>query len=58
MDENELSKQIIGCAIEVHKQLGPGLLESTYEQCLSYELSQKSIPFQRQMAMPIRLKTN
>ena len=38
MIENELSKKIIGCAIEVHKQLGPGLLESAYQECLYYEL--------------------
>ncbi len=38
MVENELSKEIIGCAIEVHKHLGPGLLESAYKECLYYEL--------------------
>ena len=38
MIENELSKKIIGCAIEVHKQLGPGLLESAYRECLYYVL--------------------
>ena len=37
MTENEVSKIIIGCAIEVHKQLGPGLLESAYQKCLLYE---------------------
>ena len=39
MIENELSKNIVGCAIEIHKQLGPGLLESAYQECLFYELS-------------------
>jgi len=38
MEFTKLSNQVIGCAIEVHKQLGPGLLESTYEHCLIYEL--------------------
>jgi len=40
MNENELSNMIIGCAIEVHKQLGPGLLESAYQECMYYELRQ------------------
>jgi GxxExxY protein len=40
MNENEISKIIIGCAIQVHKQLGPGLLESAYQECLYYELIQ------------------
>ncbi len=38
MTENEISNRIIGCAINVHKQLGPGLLESAYQECLMYEL--------------------
>ena len=42
MIENELSKKIIGCAIEVHKQSGPGLLESEYQECLFYELTSAS----------------
>ena len=40
-----LSETVIGCAIEVHRTLGPGLLENTYEKCLAYELSAKDIPF-------------
>ena len=40
MTENQLSEKIIGCAIQVHKSLGPGLLESAYEECLFYELKQ------------------
>lgn len=43
MVENELSNIIIGCAIEIHKQLGPGLLESAYKECLHYELRQAGL---------------
>jgi GxxExxY protein len=53
---DRLSNRVIGCAIEVHRQLGPGLLESVYEQCLSYELQQAGIPFQTQIALPIEYK--
>ena len=49
---NELTKQIIGAAIEVHRHLGPGLLESTYETCLAYELQQLGLSFERQKALP------
>ncbi len=56
MTENELSYEIIGSAIEVHQILGPGLLESAYEECLCYELSQKGIKFDRQLLMPLRYK--
>src|SRR5262245_8916564 len=56
MDENALSKLIIGAAIEVHRQLGPGLLESAYEQCLAHELSLREVPFERQKAIPIVYK--
>ena len=56
MDENALSKKIIGAAIEVHRQLGPGLLESAYEQCLAHELSLQDIPFERQKPIPIVYK--
>jgi len=56
MDENELSNKIIGAALEVHRQLGPGLLESAYEACLCYELSCMNIPFQRQVNMPVNYK--
>jgi len=45
---NQLSGQIIGAAIEVHKHLGPGLLESVYEECLCIELSSRDIPHERQ----------
>ena len=56
MDENPLSKEIIGAAIEVHRQLGPGLLESAYEECLAYESSQRDIPFERQKPVPVVYK--
>lgn len=52
----ELTKAIIGCAIEVHKELGPGLLESAYEECLSYELSKSGYKIGRQIPVPIIYK--
>ena len=54
--DEELTGQIIAAAIEVHKALGPGLLESAYEQCLCYELSQRGLKVVRQMALPVRYK--
>ena len=56
MTENELSNIIIGCAIEVHKQLGPGLLESAYQECLCYELEKKGLTVKKEKAMPIVYK--
>lgn len=56
MIENEISKIIIGCAIEVHKQLGPGLLESAYQECLYYELLQAGLHVQKEKPMPIIYK--
>ena len=56
MSENEISNIIIGCALEVHKQLGPGLLESTYEACLAFELKQKGLIVSQQQALPIVYK--
>ena len=56
MNENELSKIIIGCAIEVHKQLGPGLLESAYQECMYYELMQFGLKVQKEKPMPIVYK--
>lgn len=58
MDENELSNKIVGVAIEVHRSLGPGLLESTYEECLCHELSLNQIPFERQAMLPVFYKGN
>ncbi len=56
MIENEISKKIIGCAIEVHRQLGPGLLESAYQECLLYELKQAGLKVQKEIPMPIVYK--
>ena len=56
MSENEISSKIIGAAIEVHKQLGPGLLESTYETCLAYELKQMELDVKQQQALPVVYK--
>jgi len=53
----DLTSRIIGCAIEVHKHLGPGLLESSYEECLCYELSSARLAFKRQLPLPIEYKT-
>lgn len=53
---NELSYKIIGCAIEVHKELGPGLLESVYETCLAEELTNSGISVLRQQHIPILYK--
>jgi len=54
--EEELTNEIIGAAIEVHQALGPGLLESAYEECLCHELSLRRIPFQRQVDLPVEYK--
>ena len=53
MEFSELSNRIIGCAIEVHRILGPGLLESAYEQCLAHELGLKGINYQLQHPLPV-----
>jgi GxxExxY protein len=51
-----ITDRIIGCAIEVHRSLGPGLLESAYEECLCYELAEAGIAFKRQVPLPVRYK--
>jgi GxxExxY protein len=56
MDINRLSSDIIGAAIEVHKHLGPGLLESVYEQCLCSELSSRHLSFESQKPLPVLYK--
>ena len=56
MDVNRLSSEIIGTAIEVHKSLGPGLLESVYEQCLCHESSIRHISFESQKPLPVVYK--
>jgi GxxExxY protein len=56
MDINDLTGEVIGAAIEVHKALGPGLLESVYEECLSRELDLRDIPYERQKELPVEYK--
>ncbi len=56
MHENDIATIILGCAIEVHKQLGPGLLESAYEACLVYELKEKGLNVIQQAALPVIYK--
>jgi GxxExxY protein len=56
MHENEISKIIIGCAIEVHKLLGPGLLESAYEECLYFELKKAGLNVEKQKSLPLIYK--
>ncbi|MBK7131744.1 MAG: GxxExxY protein [Bacteroidales bacterium] len=56
MEINEITKEVIGCAIEVHRNLGPGLLESAYEECLAYELSKKDLVIKRQQPAPVVYK--
>ena len=55
-DFSELSNRIIGAAIEVHKNLGPGLLESTYQKCLSHELKINNINFEMEYPLPVLYK--
>lgn len=56
MGEMELTNTIIGAAIEVHKALGPGLLESAYQECLFFELGEKGLKVSRELALPITYK--
>jgi GxxExxY protein len=56
MDINKLTSEVIGAAIEVHKALGPGLLESAYEECLCRELDLRKIAYERQKALPVEYK--
>jgi GxxExxY protein len=53
---NEITRSVIGAAIEVHRYLGPGLLESAYHECLARELMVRSIPFQRERPLPLEYK--
>ncbi len=55
-DVTDLSYRIVGCAIEVHKQLGPGLLESVYEKCLKYELKLQGYNVKQQVIVPVSYK--
>ena len=54
--EDILSRDIIAAAIEVHRELGPGLLESSYEECLCYELKTRGITYERQKSLPVSYK--
>mgnify|MGYP001120133066 CR=1 FL=1 len=56
METDELTHSVIGCAIEVHKNLGPGLLESTYESCLIYELNKLGLTAKSQVDLPVYYK--
>jgi GxxExxY protein len=56
MDWDPVTEKIIGCAIEVHRALGPGLLESAYQKCLEFELNQHDILFRQQLPLPVEYK--
>jgi GxxExxY protein len=56
MEINQITEKIIGCAIEVHKHLGPGLLEKAYEECLFYELIMAGLDVKRQLPLPLVYK--
>jgi len=53
MTENEISKQVIGIAIDVHKQLGPGLLESAYKECLYYKINKSGLFVEKEKSIPL-----
>ncbi|MCE1226360.1 MAG: GxxExxY protein [Geobacteraceae bacterium] len=54
--DSDLTDIVIGCAIEVHRALGPGLLESAYEECLCYELAARDLTFEKQKNVPLQYK--
>ncbi|MBA3704809.1 MAG: GxxExxY protein [Bacteroidetes bacterium] len=56
MEINKITEKIIGCAIEVHKYLGPGLLESAYQECLAFELKKAGLIIEQQKAVPVVYK--
>ncbi len=56
MEFDAVSNRVIGCAIEVHRHLGPGLLESAYQECLAYELRRAGISFHKEWSLPVRYK--
>jgi GxxExxY protein len=53
MDENAISNKVIGCAIEVHKKLGPGLLESAYQECLFYKMTKSGLWVEKEVPCPV-----
>lgn len=53
MGENEIGERLLGCAIAVHRRLGPGLLEAVYEECLAFELQRRGLRFARQRQLPV-----
>lgn len=53
MSDNEITEQIIGCAIHVHKALGPGLLESAYKECLGHEMNKKGLVLEKEKPLPL-----
>jgi len=53
MNDNQITEKIIGCAIKVHKELGPGLLESAYVECLKYELQQSNLKVEKEKPLPL-----
>lgn len=57
VSSNDLTGAIIGAAIEVHRHLGPGLLESTYEECLAFELLNRKLVVDRQLELPVHYKS-
>jgi GxxExxY protein len=56
LESSDITEGVIGAAIEVHRELGPGLLESAYEECLCYELSLRQFSFERQVELPVSYK--
>lgn len=54
MDENTVGEKVLGCALKVHRALGPGLLENAYETCLAHELTKSGLSCKRQLAMPVQ----
>ena len=53
MEEDEIGRAVLGCALTVHRALGPGLLESVYETCLAHELTKSGLAFDRQLPLPV-----
>jgi GxxExxY protein len=57
IEHKQLTEEIIGAAIEVHRELGPGLLESAYEAAMAYEFMQRNVAFERQCPLPLQYKS-